>query len=118
MNVEDAEGRTNHTPNDSGTAPPEKGDEPGHESHAHEAREFARRVAVFAKRLPIRVDEQVKRNPYAVLAVACGTSAAVGVVLSSRIMRAVLTAALTTAVVEVVRAAFRQGAVRGQGRAA
>jgi hypothetical protein len=112
MNVENAEHRTNHTPNDSGTAPMHEGDKPRHESRAQTASEFARRVRAFAKRLPARMDEQLKRNPYAVLAVVGVTSTAVGIVLSSRVMRAVMTATLTAAAVEALRAVVRQGAGR------
>ena len=67
----------------------------------------ASRGLAFAKGLPARLDEQLRRNPYATLALACVTATTVGVVLSSRVLRAVLTATMTAAALNLVRAAVR-----------
>jgi hypothetical protein len=108
MNVTPMDERTNHNPSDSAashaSAPRERPTEgrPGKES------KFAHRAGRFAKNLPGLIDDQLRRNPYPVLAVASVAAAAAGIVLSSRVLRAVLTAAMTAAALDVGRALVRQ----------
>lgn len=106
MKSEHTEASSNHNPKD--TAADRSGGErrASREGHA-QGDAFARRAGAFAKGLPARLDEQLRRNPYATLALACVTATTVGVVLSSRVLRAVLTATMTAAALDLVRAAVR-----------
>jgi hypothetical protein len=77
-------------------------------SHHAKPGDFVRRAKVTLTALPGRLDEQVKTNPYAMLAIAAAVGAGVGIVLSSRIVRSILTSAATVAAVELARAFLRQ----------
>jgi hypothetical protein len=106
MNSENTEA-SNHNPKDTAASRSGKDGQPSPEGHAQSGDVFARRAGAFAKGLPARLDEQLRRNPYATLALACVAATTVGVVLSSRVMRAVLTATMTAAALDLVRAAVR-----------
>ena len=107
MNSERAEASSNHNPKDTAADRSRRDRQPSREGHAQPGDVFVRRAGAFAKGLPARLDEQVRRNPYATLALACVAATTVGVVLSSRVMRAVLTATMTAAALDLVRAAVR-----------
>jgi hypothetical protein len=107
MNSEHAEASSNHNPKDTAADRSSEDGRPGREGHVQPGDVFARRAGAFAKGLPARLDEQLRRNPYATLALACMAATTVGVVLSSRVMRAVLTATMTAAALDLVRAAVR-----------
>jgi hypothetical protein len=106
MNSEHA-ASSNHNPKDTAANGSGKDGQPSPAAHAQSGDVFAHRAGAFAKGLPARLDEQLRRNPYATLALACVAATTVGVVLSSRVMRAVLTATMTAAALDLVRAAVR-----------
>jgi ElaB/YqjD/DUF883 family membrane-anchored ribosome-binding protein len=105
------EAESNHTPNESATRPRDGAERPMND-FAWRAKDFAQRATAAARGLPSRLDGQVKRNPYAALGVVGVVGAGVGIVLSSRILRAVLTATATAAALELVRAFIRGDASR------
>ncbi len=100
MNSEPTEADSNHHPPNASST-----------SKANEERrgrnDFVRRARALARGLPSRLDGQVKRRPYAMLGAACVLGAGVGIVLSSRVLRAVLTATATAAAMELTRAFVR-----------
>jgi ABC-type branched-subunit amino acid transport system permease subunit len=65
--------------------------------------------------LPTRLRDQIQRNPFAMLAIAGVVGAGLGVVLSSRILRAVITATATAAALELVRTFVRKNVLRVEG---
>jgi hypothetical protein len=71
---------------------------------------FVGRVRATAAALPSKVDEQVKHNPYFTIGVAAALGAGVGIVFSSRVLRAVLGAVAAAAAAELTRAYFRKNA--------
>jgi hypothetical protein len=77
-------------------------------SHRMKSGDFVRRVKITLTALPSRLDERMKANPYAALAIAGAIGAGVGIVLSSRIVRSILTSAATVAAVELTRTFLRQ----------
>lgn len=108
MNVKPMDERTNHNPIDSAAshantsgARPSEG-RPGTESR------FAQRAGRFAKNLPSMIDDQVMRNPYTVLAAVSIVAAGAGIVMSSRVLRAVLTATITAVALDIGRALVKQ----------
>jgi ElaB/YqjD/DUF883 family membrane-anchored ribosome-binding protein len=105
------ETESNHTPNESATRPGGRAERP-RVDFAWRAKDFAQRATAAARGLPSRVDGQIKRNPYAALGVVGVVGAGVGIVLSSRILRAVLTATATAAALELMRALIRGDASR------
>jgi hypothetical protein len=107
MNSEHAEASSNHNPKDTAADRSGEGRQSSREGHAQPGDVFAHRAGAFAKGLPARLDEQLRRNPYTTLALACVAATTVGVVLSSRVMRAVLTATMTAAALDLARAALR-----------
>jgi ElaB/YqjD/DUF883 family membrane-anchored ribosome-binding protein len=76
--------------------------------------DFVRRAKATMTQLPSRLDEQMKANPRTALAVACGIGLAAGIVLSSRIVRSILTSVATVAAVELTRAILRQNMSQGE----
>ncbi len=103
---------TNHNPSESAANRKATASESNPHGRSASAREFARRASEFAKSLPARVDDQVRKNPYTVLAAVGVAAAAAGVVMSSRVMRAVVTATMTAMALDVGRALVRQTQVR------
>jgi hypothetical protein len=69
---------------------------------------FVHRAMAAADGLAAQFDEWIKRNPHAALGAAGLVGAGVGVVLSSRILRAAFTASATAAAVELTRAFVRR----------
>ncbi len=68
-----------------------------------DSREFARRAKAAVARLPSTLDKEIQESPYTVLGAAFGVGAAVGVLLSSRILRTVLASAVSYAAIEFGR---------------
>ncbi len=101
MDSRHVEADSNHNPN--GPAPRRKDDVGG-----GKANDVVRRAKVAATGLASHFDKQLKRNPYAMLGVACAIGVGVGIVFSSRILRAVVTAAATAGALEITRALVRQ----------
>ncbi len=75
-------------------------------------KEFARRAMAAAVGLPSQVRERIRHNPYGTIGAAGAVGLGVGVVLSSRILRAALTTALIAAAVELARGIVREGVFR------
>jgi hypothetical protein len=98
---------SNHNPKDTAANPPGEDGSPRHKPRVHAASALADRAGAFARGLPTQLDEQLRRNPYRTLAVACMAATTVGIVLSSRVLRAVLTATMSAAAIDLVRAAVR-----------
>jgi hypothetical protein len=71
---------------------------------------FVRRARAAAAGLPARIDEQMRRSPYIVLGVVGVLGAGVGVILSSRILRALVTATATAVALELTRGFIRKNA--------
>lgn len=76
--------------------------------------DFVRRAKATVTGLPSRLDEQVKANPRTALAVACLIGLGTGIILSSRIVRSILTGVATVAAVELTRAVLRQNMSQGE----
>ena len=108
-----AEARSNHNPKEQAASHRRGGDSAG-KDFARRARDFAQRARATATGLPSQLDEQLKRRPFAVLGVASALGVAAGIVLSSRVLRGVLTATLSAAALELTRALVRQGASRAE----
>jgi hypothetical protein len=89
-------GQLNHEPNDRNPIP-------GPRSHDTPAK-------VFVAGFPASVDSLIRRRPYASVGVACAIGVGAGVLLSHRILRAVLASTVGYAVVEFGRAYLRQNA--------
>jgi ElaB/YqjD/DUF883 family membrane-anchored ribosome-binding protein len=70
--------------------------------------DLARRARAVLSDLPAQFDAQAKRNPYAAIGVAFAVGAGAGVVLSSRVLRAVLASGLTYLATEVGKTYLRQ----------
>jgi hypothetical protein len=103
MNTDPSTLGANHNPGDPSTGTPstsERGKRNG----------FVGRARATAGALPSQIDDQIKRNPYFAIGIAAALGAGVGVVLSSRVLRAVLTTVAVTAAAEVTRAYFRKNA--------
>ena len=107
MNVEYDEA-SNHNPSEPAARRPADSGGAKRDDFMHRANEFARRATATAAGLPSQLDGQIRRTPYAVLGVACLLAAGAGVVLSSRILRAVLTATATVTALELTRAVIRR----------
>jgi broad specificity phosphatase PhoE len=107
MNTEHHEADSNHNPNDS-TAGRTNG------SDGSRWNDLVRRARAAATDLPSQVDEQIKRKPYMALGIACVIGAGVGIALSSRILRAILTATATAAALELTRALIRENLFRAK----
>jgi hypothetical protein len=107
MNAEHGDVGSNHNPNDPTAKRANGSDKKGTGTPL-------RRAMAVATRLPSLLDERMKRSPYAMLGVACAVGAGVGVFLSSRIVRAVFTAAATAAAIDLMRALVRQEEGHGE----
>ena len=107
MNDEPTE-HTNHNPNDSAANRKNAPGEKKPDGRADAVSDFAHRASEFAKSLPDRIDDQLRRNPYTVLAAVSVAAAAAGIVMSSRVLRAVLTATMTALALDVGRGLVRQ----------
>jgi ElaB/YqjD/DUF883 family membrane-anchored ribosome-binding protein len=103
-----AQGRSNHNPKEP-AANHSRGGDSAESDFAGRAKHFVQRARATATGLPSQLDEQLKRKPYAVLGVAGALGLAAGIVLSSRVLRAVLMATLSAAALELTRALVRQG---------
>jgi hypothetical protein len=90
---------SNHNPSDSTSRPSNGG---GAKQGA-----FAQHTVARANALASRLDDLIKHKPYAVLGIACVVGAGIGVLLSSRVLRAALTASTTAAAIELTRAVIR-----------
>jgi hypothetical protein len=101
MNAERSEVDTSQKPNGPASRHANNGDGTKPDDFVHRARAAADGLAG-------RFDEWIKRNPYATIGVACAIGAGVGVVLSSRILRAAFTASATAAAIELTRAFIRR----------
>jgi hypothetical protein len=73
---------------------------PGHE--------FGRRAKAILFEFPATFEAQMKRNPYAALGVAFAVGMGTGILLGSRVLRAVLTTAAAHAALEIGRTYLRQ----------
>jgi len=71
-------------------------------------REVVRRAKAAMTTLAAQAEEQMKTNPRRVLGIACAVGVAVGVVLSSRILRFVIASAASYAAVDLTRAFLRE----------
>jgi hypothetical protein len=71
---------------------------------------FVGRARATAGALPSKIDEQIKRNPYLTIGIATAVGAGFGIVLSSRVLRAVITAVATASAAELARSYFRKNA--------
>jgi len=96
MNAEHPHVDSNHNPGD-----PTSGRAIG--SNGARRKDFARRAMAAAAGLRSHVHERIQHNPYTTVGIACVVGVGVGVVLSSRILRGVLTVALTAAAIELTR---------------
>lgn len=105
MNTEQGHVDANHHPNDATV-----GHATGSESPRR--RDFGGRTMAAAAGLRLQAREHIRHDPYSAMCVACVVGLGVGVVLSSRILRAVLSGALTGAAVEVARGLVRQNLLR------
>jgi hypothetical protein len=101
MNAEHDHVESNHNPSDATSARATG-------SNGARRKEFARRAMAAASGLRSQVDEGILQNPYTTVGIACVVGMGVGVVLSSRILRTVLTAALAAAAVEFTRGFVRE----------
>ena len=108
---------TNHNPNDSAASHDNVRGEEEPDGRAGRNRDFAQRAGQFAKNLPGLIDDQLRQHPYRALAVVGLAATAAGVVLSSRVLRAVLTTAMTAVALDVGRALLGQARsqIRGNG---
>jgi hypothetical protein len=110
MSIDENGATSNHNPSDP-SAPRANGAEGADPKEPVPlASDYVRRVKAFATGLSSGLDDQMKRHPYAMLGVAGVVGMGVGVVLSSRTLRAVARAVASAATVELVRAIVRQGA--------
>jgi len=105
MSTEHSEADATHDPNGPHARHPNGG-------HGTKTNDFVRRAGVVATEWPSRLDDQLRRNPYVVLAIACAVGTGVGIVLSSRILRAVVTATATAAIQELTRNFLREDVFR------
>jgi len=101
MSLDHSTSNPNHNPSDSteeyanGSGRPKTGG-------------FVGRARAAAGTLPSKLDEQIKGNPYLTIGIAAALGTGVGIVFSSRVLRAVLTAVATAAAVEGIRAYLRK----------
>jgi hypothetical protein len=71
-------------------------------------RDFARSALGTISALPASLDAQLKGSPYTAVAIALTIGTAAGILLRSRILRAVLASAASYAAVELGRAYIRE----------
>ncbi|HEV3190170.1 MAG TPA: hypothetical protein VGY54_06710 [Polyangiaceae bacterium] len=108
MSTEHSEADSTHNPNGPNARHPNGG-------HGTKKNDFIRRAGVAATELPSRLDDQIRRKPYVVLAIACAVGTGVGIVLSSRILRAVVSATASAAILELARKVFREDVFQVDG---
>ncbi len=65
--------------------------------------DFARRAKAAVTQLPMNLNENIQRNPYATLGVAVALGAGAGLLLGHRILRTVLTSVASYAAIEIGR---------------
>jgi hypothetical protein len=94
---------SNHNPSDPATVPMSGADRAKESS-------FVGRARATAGALPSKVDDQIRRNPYLTVGIAAALGAGVGIVFSSRVLRAVMTAVATASAAELARSYFRKNA--------
>jgi hypothetical protein len=109
MKVASGEAHTNHHPDHTGASSARRA---RRQTPLQGASEAAHRASLFAKRLSLQIDGQVRGRPYVVLTVACAVAAAAGVILSSRVLRGVLTATGTALAIDVLRELARAPGAR------
>jgi len=105
MNNTETETDSNHNPRDNPLKPTDSSD-------SAKKKDFVRRARGAAAELPTRLRDQIQRNPYAMIGIAGAVGVALGVVLSSRILRAVITATATAAALELVHTFVRKNVLR------
>jgi len=76
---------------------------------------IARRASEIFKGFPTNLEEQMKRNPYATLAIACAVGGAAGVLLGTRILRTVVASAVSYGALELGRSFLRQVIAEANG---
>jgi hypothetical protein len=103
MNNDHDTSGSNHNPSNPTTVPMSGGD-------PAKKRGFAGRARAAAGAIPSQIDRQVKRSPYLTIGIAAALGTGVGIVFSSRVLRAVMTTVATAAAVELGRAYFRKNA--------
>jgi hypothetical protein len=108
MNAEHTETDSNHNPNNPDARRTDNGG-------SAKERDFIRRAKGVANELPTRLRDQIQRNPYAMIGIAGVVGATMGVVFSSRVLRAVITATATAAALELVRTFVRKNVLRVEG---
>jgi hypothetical protein len=108
MNAEHIETDSNHNPQSPDAKRTDSGD-------GTKKKDFVRRAKGVANELPTRLRDQIQRNPYAMIGIAAVVGTGLGVVLSSRILRAVITATATAAALEIVRTFVRKNFLRVEG---
>jgi hypothetical protein len=96
-----------HTPIDSNHIPNDSTARPANGAGGAKQGAFAQSAVARATALASRLDELIKHKPYAVLGIACVVGAGIGVALSSRVLRAALTASTSAAAIELTRALIR-----------
>ncbi len=74
-----------------------------------------RRAKGIIGEFPWNLDAQIKRRPYESLGVASAIGLGTGILLGSRILRAVLAGAVSLAFVELSRAYARRGDTQAEG---
>ncbi len=72
-----------------------------------------RRAKDLVARMPEGVDGSMKKNPYTSVAVAAAVGLGVGILLGSRVLRAVVASTVSYAVVEAARAFLREWMTTG-----
>ncbi len=107
---------TNHDPTkrgDRSPAEPEEASAAPAGATTEAVSSFATAFAQFAKDFPSALDRRLKRAPYTTVAIASAAGMTVGVVLSSRILRSMVTVISTAAAIEVARSLLRAGTTGG-----
>jgi hypothetical protein len=103
MSAENPDVQLNHQPND--PAPMRGNGRPD-----TQPADFARRAQAFLAGFPANLEAMMRRNPYATVGIACAIGVGAGIVLGSRILRAMLVSTVSYAALEFGRAYVRQNA--------
>jgi hypothetical protein len=109
MDAEKTEGYVNRPPADSAATH-------GNGSPGTKRNDFTRRAMEVVAGFPSNLDAQIKRKPYATLGIACAIGMGTGILLGSRILRAVLASTVSYALVDLARAYLRQNVPPAYGR--
>jgi hypothetical protein len=75
-------------------------------------KKFASRAKEGVTNLPSNLEDLIKENPYKTMGMVAAAGVGLGILLSSRIMRAALTSAVSYALVELTRAYLRERMAR------